>query len=234
MRKKMKRYVLLVEDEIDLATTLIDYLELEDIACDYAANGLAGQQLLNENQYDMVMLDINMPRMNGLTLCEKIRAKGDETPVLMLTARDTIADKLAGFKAGSDDYLVKPFDMLELVARIHALANRRSGQARVCTVEDLIVNFSKKTAQRKQRLLQLTPTAWIILDVLMHKSPNIVTRDQLSRAVWGDEIPDSDSLKVHLFKLRQQVDGKNEEKLIHTFARSGIALRKGEAFTDHG
>ncbi len=234
MGEKMKRYVLLVEDEFDLATTIIDYLELEDITCDYAANGLAGQQLLSENQYDMVMLDINMPRMDGLTLCEKIRAKGDETPVLMLTARDTIADKLAGFKAGSDDYLVKPFDMLELVARINALANRRSGQTRVSTVEDLIVNFSQKTAQRNQRLLQLTPTAWTLLEVLMHKSPNIVTRDQLSRAVWGDEMPDSDSLKVHIFKLRQQVDGKDEEKLVHTFARSGVAIRKAEVVNDHG
>jgi DNA-binding response OmpR family regulator len=229
----MKRYVLLVEDELDLATTIIDYLELEEITCDYAANGLAGQQLLSKNQYDMVMLDINMPRMDGLTLCKKIRAKGNETPVLMLTARDTIADKLAGFKAGSDDYLVKPFDMLELVARIHALANRRSGQALLYTIENLVVNFSQKIARRNQRLLQLTPTAWILLDVLMHKSPNIVTRDQLSRAVWGDEMPDSDSLKVHLFKLRQQIDGKDEEKLVHTFARSGVALRKAEVLNDH-
>lgn len=181
---------------------------------------------MNENQYDVLLLDVNMPRMDGLTVCKTLRGQGVETAILMLTARDTLEDKLAGFQSGSDDYMVKPFEMLELVARIQVLSKRRSGQSMLLTIDELKVNFSEKTAKRAQRDMQLSPTGWILLETLMRKSPQVVSRRQLLQAVWGDESPDSNSLKVHLFKLRQQVDAAGEAKLIHTIIGQGVVLRK--------
>jgi len=129
--------LLLVEDDLDLAQTLIQYLELEDMVCDHASNGIAGLNLARAGHYDILLLDINLPRMNGLTLCQTLREQGDDTPVLMLTARDQLDDKLEGFRAGSDDYLVKPFELQELVARIRALSRRRSGEVRRLRCADL-------------------------------------------------------------------------------------------------
>lgn len=221
----MRQSVLLVEDDLDLAKTIIDYLELENISCDYAANGLTGLQLIKQNAYNVVVLDINMPRMDGLSMCQEMREMGLDTPIIMLTARDTLNDKLAGFSAGADDYLVKPFEMQELVARIQALSNRRSGQTNKLRIHDLKADFGKKQAFRNHSELKLSPTGWIILELLMRKSPKAVSRQSLTQAIWGDDQPDSNSLKVHVFKLRQQVDGSNENKLIHTISGQGIALR---------
>ncbi|MBA6251236.1 response regulator transcription factor [Colwellia sp. MB3u-55] len=218
-------HILLVEDDLDLATTIIDYLELEGITCDHAANGIAGLELLSNHHFDVMILDVNMPRMDGLTVCKKMREQGNSTAILMLTARDTLDDKLAGFAAGSDDYLVKPFEMRELIARIQVLANRRSGQTNRLSLFGLDVDFGAKTLKRQQRTLQLSPTGWKILEVLMRKSPEVVSKKQLLQAVWGNELPDSDSLKVHLFKLRQQIDTINESKLIHTVAGQGFVFR---------
>ena len=122
--------VLLVEDDIDLATTIVDYLELESMACDHASNGLMGLNLIENAEYQVIILDINMPKMDGITLCKRMREIGIDTPVLMLTARDTLDNKLEGFNAGSDDYLVKPFAMQELIARIQVLGRRRSGETK--------------------------------------------------------------------------------------------------------
>jgi len=222
----MKHNALLVEDDLDLAATIIDYLELENIICDHAANGIAGLQLINKHNYDVIILDVNMPRMDGLSVCQNIREQGLSTPILMLTARDTLDDKLAGFAAGSDDYLVKPFAMLELVARLQVLAKRRSGQTNKLIVDNLEVDFSKKIAVRDAVNIVLSPTSWKILEVLLRKSPDVVSREQIAQAVWGDELPDSNSLKVHMFKLRQQIDGGQKNKLIHTLTGQGFTLRR--------
>jgi len=221
----MKAYILLVEDDLDLAATIIDYLEIEDICCDHAANGILGLQLIEQNNYDMAILDINMPQMNGLTLCKSIREIGSNMPILMLTARDSLPDKLAGFDVGTDDYMVKPFEMLELIARIHVLAKRQSGQANHFSIADLTVDFASKVAKRQQRELKLSPTGWKLLEVLLRKSPQVISRDQLSRVIWGDEIPDSNSLKVHIFKLRQQIDSEGETKLLKTISGQGFTLK---------
>ena len=225
--------VLLVEDDLDLASTVIDYLEFENIDCDHAANGIAGLQLIEQQEknhpYEVIILDVNMPRMDGLTMCNTLREQGINIPVLMLTARDTLEDKLAGFDVGIDDYMVKPFEMLELVARLKVLSNRRSGKISKVSLHGLSVDFSQKTASRNNRSLHLSPTGWKLLEALMRKSPEVLSRQQLSHAVWGDDVPDSNSLKVHLFKLRQQIDNQGygddqEPKLIHTIAGQGVTF----------
>jgi len=218
--------VLLVEDDYDLAETVVDYLELESISCDFASNGMAGLHFIQENQYDVVLLDLNLPRLDGLTLCERVRASGNDTPVLMLTARDQLDDKLAGFAAGTDDYLVKPFELQELVVRIKALAKRRSGQAKLLSCGDLEMNLSARTVTRAGQGIKLSPIGWRLLENLLRASPEVVSKAKLVAAVWGDEPPDSDSLKVHLFHLRKAIDGPFARPLLHTVASHGFAIKE--------
>ncbi len=221
----MKISALLIEDDFDLALTVVEYLELEGIVCDHASNGRAGLNLAQTNSYDVLLLDIMLPHMNGLNLCEAVRNEGLDTPIIMLTARDTLNDKIAGFNAGADDYLIKPFAMPELVMRIRALARRRSGQARLFSVSDLRMDLDKRKAFRGDRQLQLTPTCWTILEILMRDSPCVVPRRKLEWAIWGEESPGSNSLKVHIHKLRQQVDQAPAPPLIVTVPGHGYSLQ---------
>lgn len=217
---------LLVEDDADLAATILDYLEVEGIGCDYADNGRAGLHMATAGSYDVVLLDINLPAMNGLEVCEKLRAEGNDTPLLMLTARELLEDKVAGFGAGADDYLVKPFELRELTVRIHALSRRRSGQGQVLRCADLEMNLRALSVTRRGVPLQLSPMGRRILEVLLRASPEPVSRQKLLTAVWGEEPPDSDSLKVHLFHLRKLVDAPFDQPLLHTLPGRGFALRE--------
>ena len=222
----MTVHTLLVEDNVSLAQTVIAYFDLEGIDCDYASTGSQGLDLALSNDYQAILLDINLPRMNGLEVCEVLRNRGVDVPVLMLTARDSLADKLAGFDAGTDDYLVKPFELSELTARVKALAKRRSLLAQQLEVGPLLMDLSLKTACRHGQILSLTPTCWTLLEILMRESPNVVSREKLQNAIWkGSDLPDSNVLKVHLYKLRQQVDKPFSTKLIHTVAAHGFAIR---------
>jgi DNA-binding response OmpR family regulator len=216
--------VLLVEDDFDLAETIIQFLELEEITTDYAFNGSNGLEQAQKNRYDVIVLDINLPHLDGLTLCSRLRQEGHDTPVIMLTARDTLDDKLAGFRAGTDDYLVKPFEMAELVARIHALACRRSGQVKILTVGDLTMDLDRRAAHKNDKLLKLTPTCWDLLEVLMRNYPHVVSRQMLESTLWGDDIPESNSLKVHLHKLRQQLNQDSSFNMIQTVPGHGFVL----------
>jgi DNA-binding response OmpR family regulator len=222
----MTMHTLLVEDNVSLAQTVIAYFDLEGIDCDYASTGSQGLELALSNDYQAILLDINLPRMNGLEVCEILRNRGVEIPVLMLTARDSLADKLAGFDAGTDDYLVKPFELIELAARVKALAKRRSLLAQQLEVGPLQMDLSLKTACRRGQTLTLTPTCWTLLEILMRESPNVVSREKLQNAIWrGSDLPDSNVLKVHLYKLRQQVDKPFSTKLIQTVSGHGFAIR---------
>jgi len=221
-----KLQLLLVEDDMDLATAVIDYLALEDIQCDHAANGVSGLNLILENDYDAVILDLNLPKMNGLQVCEKLRNQGVDVPILMLTARDTLDDKLAGFSKGADDYLIKPFAMEELIVRAQVLAKRRSGQATKLAVMDLELDLQQQQASRCHQTLKLSPTALKILEILMRESPKTVSREKVMQWVWGDEQPDSNSLKVHMFNLRKQVDTNYSPKLIQTIPGKGFAIKE--------
>ena len=218
--------VLLVEDDFDLAETVIDYLSIESISCDYASNGIAGLQLLEKYSYDVLLLDLNLPRLDGLSLCERLRSDGNDTPVLMLTARDQLYDKLAGFEAGTDDYLVKPFELEELVVRIHALAKRRSGQVQLLRCGDLVMNLKEHSVIRADRPIKLSPIAWQLLEALLRASPESVTKQALVTSVWGDDPPDSNSLKVHIHHLRKAIDEAFPSPLLHTVPGHGFALRE--------
>ncbi len=216
--------VLLIEDNRDLADTIIEYLELEEINCHYAANGAAGLQLAVETRYDVLLLDLNLPRMDGLTLCRKLRSEGNDTPVLMLTARDTLDDKLDGFRAGTDDYLVKPFELPEVVVRIRTLSRRRSGEILKLTCGDLEMDLQAHSVTRGKRPVKLSPICWKLLEVLLRASPAAVSRQALEDKVWGDDLPDSNSLKVHIYKLRKAVDTPFAEQLVHTIPGHGFVV----------
>ena len=217
---------LLIEDDTDLAQTLIDYLALESIACDHASNGVAGLSLIERNRYNVILLDLNLPRLDGLSVCSRLRDSGNQTPVLMLTARDTLQNKAEGFRVGTDDYLVKPFEPEELVMRIQALARRRSAQGQVLRFAGLQMDIDSRAVTRDDTALRLPPAGWTLLEALLRAAPDAVPRSELESALWGDEAPDSNALKVHIHHLRKAIDGGFGEPLLQTISGYGFALRR--------
>lgn len=208
--------ILLVEDHRQLAETVLDFLSNVGFDVDYAADGLSGLHLASSNVYDAIVLDIMLPGMDGLELCNRLRnEKSLETPIIMLTARDQLQDKLDGFQNGADDYLVKPFDLPELAARLVAVIRRQRGELSPgqLQVGDLLLDVATFSVTRGNRLIQLSPTCFRILKVLMRESPKLVTRDMIERELWGDMLPDSDTLRSHLYKLRQAIDKPFSEPL---------------------
>lgn len=221
--------ILLVEDHRDIAEMVYAYLEHRGYDVDYAADGITGLHLAVTNDYDVLVLDLMLPGMDGLDLCDKLRKEARrDTAVLMLTARDALQDKLAGLNAGADDYLVKPFEIQELEARVRALLRRRRGQVRTETlrVADLTLDTGTLEVRRGGKELSLTPIGLKILTVLMRASPRVVNRREIERAVWGDVLPDSDTLRSHVYNLRKQIDKPFETPLLHTMQSAGYRLAK--------
>lgn len=219
--------VLLVEDHRELAATTLDFLEAEGFAADYAGDGLSALQLAAQNCYDAIILDVMLPGVDGFEVCQRLRREaGRDTPVLMLTARDQLEDKLQGFQVGADDYLVKPFDLPELVARLVALIRRQRGDlaANRLQVADLELDAGTLEVCRGGQPIQLSPTGFRILKILMRESPRLVTREALEQELWGDAPPDSDTLRSHLYKLRQAIDKPFRQPLLHTVPRQGFRL----------
>lgn len=216
--------LLLVEDDLDLAGNVMDYLELEDIVSDHASNGVAALQLLADNRYQVVVLDINLPRLDGLQVCGRAREQGNDTPIIMLTARDQLQDKITGFEQGADDYLVKPFAMEELVMRVKALAKRRSAQNKQLAVAGLVLDLSGKSVSFNGNELHCSPTGLKLLEQLMRASPNPIDRDELVERVWGEESPDSNSLKVHMHKLRKALSTASVPLEINFKTQVGFSL----------
>ena len=219
--------VLLVEDNQDIAEMVYAFLERRGYELDYAADGVTGLHLAVTNTYDVIILDLMLPGMDGIDLCRKLRDDAQrDTPVLMLTARDTLDDKLAGLDAGADDYLVKPFEIQELEARIRAMIRRQRGQMapEALHVGDLTLDTGTLTVTRRGESLNLTPICLRILTVLMRASPRVVSRGDIEREVWGDVLPDSDTLRSHLYNLRKTIDKPYPKPLLHTVQSAGYRL----------
>ncbi len=222
--------ILLVEDHNDLAASIGDYLESSGFAMDFAADGAIALNLLDENPYDLIVLDLMLPKIDGIRVCERLRERGDGTPILMLTARDQLDDKVAGFNAGADDYLVKPFELEELEVRIRALIRRARGEMSdgAMRVGDLVFDPRTMRVEREGERVNLSPTSIRILKVLMRESPRLVSREQLENELWGDMLPDSDTLRSHMYNLRKGIDRPYKNKLLHTVQGMGFKLAAPE------
>jgi DNA-binding response OmpR family regulator len=216
--------VLLTDDDPDILATLADQLELQGIKADCAYNGEQALTYCEQQIYDVIVLDVMMPKRDGLSTCNELRTRGINTPILLLTARDTLEDKVAGFTSGADDYLVKPFAMQELLCRIHALSHRVSKLSQVLKVGGLELNPSLSQATRSGLPLKLNPIQFKLLATLMHHSPNVVSRGQLEHAIWPDEAPDSDALRSHLYQLRQIIDKPFTHPMLETVRGIGFRL----------
>ncbi|MFV8782500.1 response regulator transcription factor [Microbulbifer sp. SA54] len=218
--------VLVVEDNRDICENIAAYLERHGYLMDFAYDGISAMHLALTNPFDVIVLDLMLPGMDGLGVCKKLRAESAvETPVLMLTARDTLDDKLRGFEAGADDYLVKPFALQELHARLQALYKRSRGKAaNLLTVGDLTMNRSTLEVHRAGQRIDLAPAGMRLLQRLMEAAPSVVARDDLETLLWADERPDGDALRSHMYKLRQAVDRPFDSALIHTVHRIGYRI----------
>lgn len=221
-----KHFILMVEDHYELASTVCEFLEEHDFVVDHARNLDAARHLLKQRPYHVLLLDINLPDGSGYDLCEWLRLQESmDTPVLMLTARDTLDDKLKGFKSGTDDYLVKPFDFNELVMRIKALIKRSMGEVsnRQLKIADLVLDPARQYVIRAGQNIELPPIQFKLLKLLMRNTPKVLTKQEIMMELWGDEEPESDALRSHIYNLRKIVDKPFDQKLIQTV--SGVGLK---------
>jgi DNA-binding response OmpR family regulator len=218
--------ILLVEDNKDIAGVIFDFFELHGHQLDYAVDGKKGFELAKKEHYDVIVLDIMLPGMNGLKVCEALRDEGIDTPILMLTARDENEDILDGFTHGGDDYLVKPFDLHILEARLLALYRRRLGVVAKKDLKfgDLTLDINNHTLIRKDCQFKLNQTLFNITKILMLRAPNIVTRDELISEVWKDDEPDTDILRTHIYQLRNKIDKPFKHAYIRTVPKVGYQL----------
>lgn len=232
--------VLVVEDNRSLVANLFEYFEARGYVLDAAPDGPTGLHLAVSQHYDAIVLDWMLPRMDGREVLSRLRESGADVPVLMLTARDELPDKIAGFRAGADDYLTKPFDLPELEVRLEALVTRARGRtSRLLQVADLKLDLSTLEVSRGGRALHLYPACRKLLQVLMQASPAAVTRERLEHALWGDSPPDGDMLRSHIYDLRRAIDGPFAVKLLQTLPRVGyrlaaISTADDGGVTDHG
>lgn len=218
--------ILIIEDNPDIAGNIGDYLELQGHIVDFASDGVMGLTLAIEHTFDAIILDINMPRMDGFEVCRQLRGEHQlDTPVLMLTARDSLADKTTGFELGAWDYLVKPFELKELAMRLEALKLRQvPNRSRTLSVGELSLNLDKWQATREGKVLGLHRASLRVLEMLMRASPNAVSRQELEFFLWGDNPPSSDPLRSHMYELRRELDKPFEFKMLKTMRGIGFAL----------
>lgn len=222
----MSMPILLIEDNHELASLITDFLESEGFELDYACDGLQAINLIEQNPYRMLLLDLNLPRLDGLSVCRWVRERFDELPIIMLTARDTIEDSLEGFSMGADDYLTKPFDLRLLLARMESVTRRykRTSHSKSLNYEDLSLNISSRCAVRGGTEIKLTPIACKILEKLLWNSPEPVARAELEMAIYGDDLPENDVLRYHIYHLRKLIDKPFDRALIQTVPKKGYRL----------
>jgi len=219
-------HILIIEDNMDIAANVAAYLEQKGHTTDFAYDGVTGLHFAVSGSFDVIILDLLLPGIGGLEVCRKLREESDKTtPVLMLTACDKSDDTLAGFNVGADDYMVKPFSLQELEARLLALHRRvNRGLSRKLRVADLEYDLNAQVVTRAGHRVKLKPTARRLLEILMRDTHRVCAREELERAVWGDALPDSDLLRVHIYEIRNAIDKPFSPPLLHTVHRVGYRL----------
>ncbi|HAS6045014.1 TPA: response regulator transcription factor [Vibrio vulnificus] len=219
--------ILLVDDNHNVAETIADYLELEGITIDCAYHGEAALRLIETNHYDVIVMDIMMPKLDGISTVKKLREDYlCGTPILFLTAKQGLDDKIAAFTAGGDDYLLKPFAMQELSLRLHALANRGPRQdIGVLKFADITLDVKTEQVERQGQQIKLSRIQTRILKLLMKRAPAIVSRVEVIESVWGDEPPGSDALRSHIYGLRTALDKGFSESRLETVHGQGYRLK---------
>jgi DNA-binding response OmpR family regulator len=218
--------ILIIEDNADISASIYDFLESRGHIMDAAPDGVTGLHFAVSNDYDVIILDLGLPGIDGLDVCRRLREDAKRnTPVIMLTARDELEHKLAGFDSGADDYLVKPFLLEELAARVQVLHDRRRrNAAEVLRVSDLSLDEGQHRVTRCGRPITLSPIGFKILAFLMSESERVVARREIEQIVWGDDPPDSDALRTHLSNLRNAVDKPFDKPLLHTIRGVGYRV----------
>ncbi|GAB3930736.1 response regulator transcription factor [Larkinella terrae] len=221
--------LLLVEDEVSVASFIRKGVESEGYEIDVAYDGQIGQRLADQNLYDVVILDVNLPKVNGFDLCAHIKQQSPRQPVLMLTALDSLSDKESGFGAGADDYLVKPFEFRELILRVKALGRRNSafsGLKTVLRLADLELDTEARRVTRSGQLIELTAREYALLEYLLVNQGRIVSRVDIAERVWDLHFDtNTNVIDVYINYLRKKIDRNFEPKLLHTVVGMGYVLR---------
>lgn len=222
--------ILVIDDEEAVRTAVRRALTLAGYEVEMAADGEEALASLAERAPDAIILDVLMPGVDGLEVCRRLRAADDHTPVLMLTARDSVGDRVAGLDAGADDYLVKPFALQELLARLRALLRRTGGgpdESTTLRFDDLTLDRAGHAAERRGRQIDLTRTEFLLLELFMRNPRTVLTRSVIHERVWGYDFgPASNSLGVYVGYLRRKIEGDGESRLIHTLRGVGYVLRE--------
>lgn len=223
-------HILVIEDNQDLAANITQYLSTKGHTVDYATDGITGLHLALNIFFDVIVLDIMLPKIDGIALCERYRKEAEnQAPIIMLTARDTIDDKLSGFGAGADDYLIKPFSLRELEARLQALVRRyEPSSASILQVGEISVDTGARTVSVNNREIYLNKTCFTMLVMLLQASPSYVTRQEFEEKLWGDFPPGSDVLRSHIYSLRKALDGGTAASCIETARGVGFRLISNE------
>ena len=220
--------ILVVDDDPSLRTALDRALKLEGYRVSFAHDGRQALQMLTGGTQDAVILDLGLPLMDGLEVCRRVRERGDRTPVLMLTARDAVTDRVEGLDAGADDYLVKPFALDELLARLRALLRRTvaTSQESVLKFADVVLDLQTMQVHRGGRELELTRTEFRLLELFMHNPRVVISRSRIFEQVWGYDFgASSNALEVYVSYLRRKLEADGEPRLIHTVRGVGYTLR---------
>ncbi|MDR6982927.1 DNA-binding response OmpR family regulator [Rheinheimera pacifica] len=220
-------HILIIEDNADIIANLYSYLEPLGYKLDVARNGKAGLLVATASAHDAIVLDLSLPAMDGVEVCRLLRQHYQlTTPILMLTARDTEQDKVTGFAVGADDYLIKPYSLAELDARLKALVRRARNEhvQSVLVFGELQLDTGLGRISRAGQVLDLTPTGYRILSALMRAAPKLITREALEQQVWGDDPPDSDALRTHIHTLRRVLDKPFSYPVLLTLPGTGYRL----------
>ncbi|PTN12435.1 response regulator transcription factor [Nitrosomonas aestuarii] len=226
--------ILIVADIQDIAASIYDYLETSGYTIDAASDGITGLHLAATKDYDVIILDLGLPGIDGVDLCRRLRQDAQRTvPILMLTARNSLEQKLEGFKSGADDYLVKPFALKELAARVKVLSERVTRlPATKLRVGDLTLDTDAHEVTRSGKQITLNPVQFRLIQFLMQNPHRVIKREELEYAVWQDDPPDSDALRTHLSNLRQLIDKPFDRQLLHTVRGFGYILTNKNAEDD--